>query len=301
MKRSRKLVTAAEAAQLVGDGDLIAIGGIHAHSGPTAIIHELIRAGRRDLTVLPNVSAGLPVDLLIAAGAVREVYACYIGLEHQGLAPAFRSAAETGTLAVRDVDEPFVVYGLKAASANLPFMPLPRGHRATDTSRINPDDYRLVKDPATGLEHVAVPAVRPRVGLIHAPVCDVYGNVHLPGPVFHDDLIAKASEQVIVTTDRIVETPQGLDGRWVSIPGFFVTAVVQAPFAAHPTSSAGLYHSDEQHLQEYARGDPAAYLERFVHGVHDHLGYLEQVGLRRLTSLLVDQAHHLAGTGRNEA
>jgi glutaconate CoA-transferase subunit A len=289
--RTSKLATPAEAAALVADGDVVAIGGIHAHSGPVAIVRELIRAGRRDLTLLPNVSAGLPADLLIAGGCVSRIYCCYMGLEHKGLAPAFRRAAEAGTIEVRDVDEPFTVYALKAASANLPFMALPHGHRATQTMELNPDDYRLVRDPFTGEEHVCIPQVQPDVGLIHAAACDPYGNVHIPGAIFHDDLVAKASKRVIVTTDRVVPHEVAkADPRWTTIPGLFVTAVVPLPYAAHPTSSQGNYGYDEAHIEEYRDADPGAYLERYVLGVADHHEYLEQVGLRRLASLQLGAA-----------
>lgn len=289
--RTSKLATAAEAAALVADGDVVAIGGIHAHSGPAAISRELVRAGRRDLALLPNVSAGFPADLLIAGGCVSRIYCCYMGLEHKGLAPAFRRAAQAGELEVRDVDEPFTVYALKAASANLPFMALPHGHRATQTMELNPEDYRLVRDPWSGDEHVAVPQIRPDVGLIHAPACDAFGNVHIPGAIFHDDLIAKASKRVIVTTDRIVspETVKA-DHRWTTIPGFFVDAVVPLPYAAHPTSSQGLYRYDEAHIEEYRDADPQEYLDRYVLGVSDQEEYLERVGLRRLVSLHVGAA-----------
>ena len=60
MNRRSKVIDVASAADLVSDGDLVAIGGIHAHAAPMPIIRELARAGRRNLRLLPNVSATSP-------------------------------------------------------------------------------------------------------------------------------------------------------------------------------------------------------------------------------------------------
>jgi glutaconate CoA-transferase, subunit A len=295
VERRSKLTTASEAAALVGDGATVAVGGMHSHAGPMPIVRELIRQGTKDLTLVPNVSAGLPADLLIAGGGVRRVYACYIGLEQHGLAPAFRRAAERGRIEIRDVDEPFLVYALKAGSANLPFMPLPHGHRATQTMELNPESYRLVQDPFSGYEYVAIPALQPDVGIIHAQAADPHGNVFIDGPLYQDDLIAKASQTVIVTTDELVHPRLDLDGRAVSIPGFLVDAVVPLPFAAHPTSSHRRYLADHDQLAAYANNGPAPYVRRFVLDVDDHQAYLEAIGAPRLADLVTPTE---AGTER---
>src|SRR6266850_7107299 len=172
-ERTSKLVSLHSAIAAVKDGSSVAIGGIHAHNGPMAAIRELIRQGKRDLTLIPNVSAGLPVDILIGAGCVSTVYATYVGLEHLGLAPQFRQAAESGSIEIKDVCEPFTVYGMKAGAASLPFMPFPKGHDAFDNAAVN-SDYKRVIDPYTGDEVLVVPPLRPDVGLIHVPKCDCY-------------------------------------------------------------------------------------------------------------------------------
>lgn len=299
MSRRSKIIDVATAAGLVSDGDLVAIGGIHAHAAPMPIIRELARIGRRDLRLLPNVSAGLPVEVLVAAGAVAEVYTAYVGMEDFGLAPAFRAAAESSEITVHDVDEPFTIYGLKAAAANLPFMPLPRGHEATSTRTLSPDLFRTVVDPYSGREHVTVPAMRPDVGIVHAPRCDRYGNVFLDGPVYQDDLILRASKTAIVVTDEIVPDDYATSGRHkqVTVPSFMVSAVVALPFAAHPTSSAGHYGRDEQMLEEYVRS-PGDWMATYVREPRDHRDYLERVGVQRLLSTLrVDPNAHLGGNG----
>src|SRR5688500_13259587 len=89
--RKTRLTDVHTAVSRVEDGMTVAIGGFINSSHPMMVVRELIRGGRRNLTVVGAASAGLEVDLLIAAGVARKVVAPYVGAE--GLAaigPAFR-------------------------------------------------------------------------------------------------------------------------------------------------------------------------------------------------------------------
>lgn len=273
--RTSKLRSLEEAAALIPDGASLGLGGIHAHNGPMAMIRQLIRRGTRDLTLIPNVSVGLSAELLIAAGHVKRIYASYVGLEHHGLAPAFRRAGEQGTIEIRDVDEPFSVYSMRAGAATLPFMPFPFGHEAIDVVRLNPDDFRIVVDPFTGRDVVVVRPLNPDFGLIHVPRADAYGNVQIDGSVVQDDLIARCSSHVIVTAEEIVGVEVAeADPKRTAIPGFFVDTVVHVPGGAHPTSCHGLYPTDEAHLDLYTELGPDAYLEQWLRAPADEAAYL---------------------------
>lgn len=286
-QRASKLRTVEEAAALVGDGASLGLGGIHAHNGPMAVIRELIRREVKRLTLIPNVSVGLPCELLVAAGSVERVYASYVGLEHHGLAPAFRRAGEEGTIEVHDVDEPFSVYAMRAGAAALPFMPFPYGHDAVDVVRLNPDDYRRTTDPFTGEEVIVVRPLNPDFGLIHVPRADEFGNLHIEGSVVQDVLIAKASTHVIATAEEIVPVEHTMrEPKATTIPGFLVDTVVHAPFGAHPTSCHGRYRTDEDHIEEYKRLGPDRYLSEWVRDHRTHDEYIEKLGARRAIGLL---------------
>jgi glutaconate CoA-transferase subunit A len=286
-ERTSKLRTLAEAGGLIGDGASLGLGGIHAHNGPMALIRELIRRGTSDLTLIPNVSVGLPAELLIAAGLVKRIYASYVGLEHHGLAPAFRRAGEDGTIEIHDVDEPFSVYSMRAGAATLPFMPFPYGHDAVDVVRLNPEDYRRTTDPFTGEEVVVVRPLNPDFGLIHVPRADAYGNLQIIGSVVQDVLIAKSSTHVIATAEEIVPVEETQrDPKATTIPGFLVDTVVHVPFGAHPTSCHGRYSTDEEHVSSYPEMGAEEYLARWVRDAPTHDAYLEQVGAAKIVSLL---------------
>jgi glutaconate CoA-transferase, subunit A len=284
--RRSKLRTLQEAAALIGDGASLGLGGIHAHNGAMALIREIIRRGPRDLTLIPNVSVGLPADLLIASGQVKRIYASYVGLEHHGLAPAFRAAGQNGTIEIHDVDEPFSVYSMRAGAASLPFMPFPFGHEAIDVVRLNTEDYATVTDPFTGRDTIVVRPLNPDFGLIHVPRADAYGNLQIDGNVVQDSLIARSSTHVIATAEEIVPASETeRDPKRTAIAGFFVDTVVHVPYGAHPTSCHGRYDADEDHIELYKELGAERYLAEWVHERPEHTDYLEKVGVPRLGEL----------------
>jgi glutaconate CoA-transferase, subunit A len=87
----------AQAAKLVHDGDLIALGG-HTRQAPMALIRELIRQGRRHLGLITVPTGGFNVDLAVGAGLVDRLHFAQVGLEEYGMAPQFRAAVQAGRL-----------------------------------------------------------------------------------------------------------------------------------------------------------------------------------------------------------
>lgn len=292
--RKSKVATLGDAAALIGDGSSLALGGIHLHNGPMALIRELVRGGREDLTLIPNVSVGMPAELLIAAGAVKRIYASYVGLEHHGLAPAFRKAGQEGTIEVHDIDEPGSVYAMRAAAASLPFMPFPPGHKAVDVTRLNPDDYKVTTDPFTGEDVVVVRPLMADFGLIHVPQADQFGNVQLEGAAVQDVIIAKSARHVIATAEKVVpvEVTKRAPEK-TQIAGFFVDTVVHAPFGAHPTSSHGRYYGDEDHVEIYKELGPDRYIEEWVKACPTEAEWADKVGGARIVGLMEGMANNV--------
>jgi glutaconate CoA-transferase subunit A len=84
-----------EAAILVKDGDLVALGG-HTRAAPMAMIRELIRQGRRRLGLVTVPTGGLNVDLAAGAKVADRLHFAQVGLEEYGMAPHFRAAVQQG-------------------------------------------------------------------------------------------------------------------------------------------------------------------------------------------------------------
>jgi glutaconate CoA-transferase subunit A len=253
-----------------------------------ALVRELVRQGRRDLHVVGS-AHGIDVDLLVAAGAIAVCEESYVGFEQDfGLAPAFRRAAERGEIDVRESCCDTILTQLRAAEMGLPFLPV-RGVKGSDVRRLHPE-YGEVACPFTGETLVAVPPLLLDVALVHAPVGDGRGNLHLEQPYVLDERFAAASRNVIATVDRIASTEEvALAG--ITVPGHLVAAVAEVPYGAHPTSCYPGYAYDRGHLAEYVRaateGDDelAAYLDRYVTGTPTEEAYRKVVGEDRLAAL----------------
>jgi glutaconate CoA-transferase, subunit A len=288
--RRSKVCPLAEAARLVTDGASLLVAGAHFNNVAMALVRQVIRQGTRDLELIPTPSAGLWVDMLIAAGAVRKLHVSYIGLEFVGMAPNFRRAAEAGQIEISEEDEPTIFHGLRAAASGLPFAALPPIHLLTDLPRVNPSVYREITDPFTGRPAIAVPPLAPDVALIHVARCDPYGNAVSLGGLHMEDVIGKASKRVIVSAEELV-APEEISGQPTAtvLPGYLVAAVVHAPYGVHPGTCPGHYGYDRAHLEHYAALAQAdrtgEYLDEYVHGPRDHFAYLDKIGVERLLSL----------------
>ncbi len=291
-ERTSKLTLIADALPRIADGSRIIVAGAHFNNVPMALVRQLIRQKVRDLELVPTPSAGLWVDMLVAAGAVAKVHVSYIGLEFLGLAPNFRKAAESKSIDLIESDEPTIFMGLRAAASGLPFTALPPVHKMTDLPRVNPDIYKETQDPFTGETVIAIPPIAPDIALLHFARADVYGNCVSLGGRHMEDVIAKASKRTIISADEIVG-PDEIAGAPLNttLPGVLVEAVVHAPYGVYPGTCPGLYGYDRAHLDEYydlaRQGRTGEYLDQYVHGAEDDSVLLDAVGETRLAALAI--------------
>lgn len=291
-QRTQVIQSLTEAATSIGPGTVIGIGGTVTAAHPMALVRAIANARIQDLTVV-SPTAGLDVDLLIAAGCVRKLITSYVGAEGAApVGPNFRAAAEAGTIEVADVDEAHCILGLRAAAQGLPFLPW-LGGVGTSLPTLNPSLVEF-SDPIAGQRLLAVPAMRLDVAIIFAEIADAYGNVQFAGTGYADPVIASAADRVIVQVERVVDNAvirRAPERTWF----WRDTRVVQAAWGTHPYSSS-VIAADWEHLSDYAeasalaaRGERVeldAYMERFVYEPSDHAGYLEAVGIRRIAELV---------------
>jgi glutaconate CoA-transferase subunit A len=285
---SSKLVALDRAAVLVRDGAVVALGGGLSARLPMALVRQLIRQGRRGLHVVGS-AHGIDVDLLVAAGVIAVCEESYVGFEQDlGLAPAFRRAAESGTIEVRESCCATILMQLRAAEFGLPFLPV-RGIRGSDIRRLHPE-YGEVRCPFTGETLIAVPPLRPDVALLHALLADRRGNLHLEQPYVLDERFAAASRLVVATAERIVGTEE-VAAAGITIPGYLVAAVSEVPFGAHPSSCYPAYAYDRPHLAGYVQAATAggeelvSYFARFIMGAPTEEAYRKVVGEQQLAAL----------------
>jgi glutaconate CoA-transferase, subunit A len=269
-------------ASLVHDRDTLVIEGF-THLICFAAAHEIIRQGRRELT-LCRLTPDVIYDQMIAAGCARKLVFSWAGNPGAGSLHAFRRAAEgkdgAAPLELEEYSHFGMVARFSAGAAKLPFWPL-RNYMGTDLPRANPQ-IRSVVCPFTGEELAAVPALNPDVTIVHAQRADAAGNTQIWGLLGVQKEAAFASKRVIVVVEELVdEEVIRSDPNRTIIPGTIVDAVVVEAWGAHPSYAQGFYDRDNEFYVgwEAISRDPAAlarYLDEWVHGVRDRTEYVEK-------------------------
>lgn len=287
-----------EAVSLIKDGDVIGIGGFATTGKPMALVRELVRSGKRNLTVVAS-PASIDADLLISCGRVNKLVCAYVGAEAMSPLLPFHSNRCGRSFAMEEVDLGSLIYMLKARIMRLPFL-ISRGPVGTSLPQLNPN-YRWIEDPFGGPPVIAVPALKIDVALLHAAQADRYGNVQHKGAVFLDPLIARAADKVIVQVEKLISNEEIKHSpAETSLPAGLVNSVSVVPYGAHPCASQNYYRADEMHFKEYVRagkgyltGEEAEfnnYLKKYITGVPDHAGYMEAVSFKRVMSLGLEEA-----------
>ena len=237
-----EIVSLADAVrELVGDGQTVALEGF-THLIPHAAGHEVIRQGRRELTLI-RMTPDLVYDQLIGAGCARKLVFSWGGNPGVGSLHRLRDAVERGwpvPLELEEHSHAGMAAAYAAGAANLPFGML-RGYEGTDL----PPRTRVarVTCPFTGEMLAAVRALRPDVGIIHAQQADRAGNVQLWGIAGVQKETVLASARSIVTVEEIVDELEPRPGA-VVLPAWVIDAVALAPGGAHPSYAHGYYDRD---------------------------------------------------------
>jgi glutaconate CoA-transferase subunit A len=201
---------------------------------------------------------------------------------------------EAGELEIVDYPELLAWDRFRASQDGLTFWPT--AHLGgTDLLKVNPD-IKEFPCPLTGRRLWALPPAAPDVVVLHVLMADPYGNCTFPArrllPQSLDIQLSRSCDTVIVTAEKIVST-EAIKRRphLTEIPAFRVSAVVEAPWGAHPCPVLGFSRADDEHFSEYVSASHSEagfedYLSRYVTGVPDHVAYLERVGTSRLLHLL---------------
>ena len=278
----------------VHDGMVVAFEGF-GHLIPFAAAHEVIRQGRRDLTVC-RMTPDLVSDQLIAAGCVTRLVASFFASGSAGSLHEVRRRIERADPEPLEVEE-YSHYGMvcryQAGAADLPFFPL-RSYAGSDLPRLNPK-IRKARDPYGGPDVYVVPPLKPDVTVLHAQRADRLGNVQMWGIVGAQQEAAYAAHRVIVTVEEIVgEDVVRADPNRTLLPAHAVDAVVHCPGGAHPSYAQGHYERDNAFYRDWTpisrdRAAVLAWLEEWVHGVPDRAAYLDRLGAERRAALSADR------------
>src|SRR5215467_5305823 len=190
-----KTVSVAEAVSLIPDGATLMIGGFMGVGTPECLIDELVRQGKRNLTVIANDTAlpGRGIGKLVSAGLVAKTIASHIGLN-----PETQQQMIAGKMAVDLVPQGTLIERIRAGGFGLGGILTPTGVGTV----VEDGKQRIQMD---GKSYLLETALRADFALVHAFLADYIGNLSyaLTARNFNP-VMAMAADVVIVTAEHIV-------------------------------------------------------------------------------------------------
>jgi acetate CoA/acetoacetate CoA-transferase alpha subunit len=190
-----KTISLERAVEMIPDGSSVMIGGFMAVGTPEALIDELVRQGKRNLTVIANDNAmpGRGIGKLISAGLVAKTIASHIGLN-----PETQKRMIAGTLEVELVPQGTLIERIRAGGYGLGGILTPTGIGTT----VEIGKHKIA---LAGKDYLVEPALRADFALVSAFLADYLGNLaySLTARNFNP-IIAMAANTVIAAADNIV-------------------------------------------------------------------------------------------------
>jgi acetate CoA/acetoacetate CoA-transferase alpha subunit len=190
-----KTIHLQDAVAMIPEGATLMIGGFMAVGSPERVIDELVRQGKRNLTVIANDTAlpGRGIGKLVSAGLVSKMIASHIGLN-----PETQQQMIAGKMAVDLVPQGTLIERIRAGGFGLGGILTPTG-----VGTVVEEGKRRIDVDGKG--YLLETALRADFALVHAFLADYLGNLSyaLTARNFNP-VMAMAADTVIVTAEHIV-------------------------------------------------------------------------------------------------
>jgi len=184
-----------DAVAMIPEGSTLMIGGFMAVGTPERLIDELVRQGKRNLTVIANDNAmpGRGIGKLVDAGLVGRTIASHIGLN-----PETQRQMIGGKMAVDLVPQGTLVERIRAGGSGLGGILTPTG-----VGTVVEEGKQRIE--IKGKTYLLETALRADFALINAFLADYVGNLSyaLTARNFNP-VMAMAADITIATADNIV-------------------------------------------------------------------------------------------------
>ncbi|HVL07686.1 MAG TPA: 3-oxoacid CoA-transferase subunit A, partial [Burkholderiaceae bacterium] len=184
-----------EAVAMIPDGASVMVGGFMGVGTPEHLMDELVRQGKRDLTVIGNDTAapGRGIGKLVSANAMRKAIVSHIGLN-----PETQKKMIAGEMEVDLVPQGSLIERIRAAGYGL-------GGVLTPTGGGTLAEEGKRKLEVDGKQYLLETPLRADFALMEAFLCDYYGNlVYALTARNFNPVIAMAAQTVIVDAAHIV-------------------------------------------------------------------------------------------------
>ncbi len=194
-----KTVSVQDAVALIPDGASLMIGGFMAVGSPERVIDELVRQGKRNLTVIANDTAkpGAGIGKLIDKGQVSRLIASHIGLN-----PETQKQMIAGKIEVELVPQGTLIERVRAGGSGIGGVLTPTG-----VGTLVEEGKQRIE--VNGKSYLLETALEADFALVHAFLADYSGNLSyaLTARNFNP-VMAMAGKTTIVTVEHVV--PIGL-------------------------------------------------------------------------------------------
>ncbi len=210
-----KRISISEAAAMIKDGSTIMIGGFLGAGSANKIIEEIVKQGKKDLTIICNdTSYGeFGSGYLVANNCVKKVIASHIGTN-----PVTGEKMISGEMEVQLIPQGTLAEQIRCGGAGI-------GGFLTTTGLGTIVEEGKQKLTVDGKEYLLEKPIRADVALLGASVCDKFGNLVYRGTSQNfNPLMATAADLVIAEVKEEVEeiAPEN-----VKTPYLFVDYIVK--------------------------------------------------------------------------
>jgi acetate CoA/acetoacetate CoA-transferase alpha subunit len=190
-----RTITLEDAVARIPDGASLMVGGFMGVGTPERVVDELVRQGKRDLTVIGNDTAlpGIGIGKLVSANLARKVIASHIGLN-----PETQKKMLAGEMEVELVPQGTLIERIRAAGYGLGGILTPTG-----VGTVVEEGKRKIE--VDGREYLLEVPLRADFALVQAFLADYLGNLTyaLTARNFNP-VIVMAASTVIVDAEHIV-------------------------------------------------------------------------------------------------
>ena len=210
-----KQITIDQAVEMIKDGQTVMIGGFLAVGSANRIIEAMVKAGKKDLTIICNDTAYPEIGsgLLVASGCVKKCIVSHIGTN-----PITEQKMKAGEIEVELVPQGTLAERISIGGAGI-------GGFLTTTGLGTLAEEGKRKIEVEGKEYLLELPLRADVALIGASVADKYGNLIYRGTSQNfNPMMATAADLVIAEAKESVEN---LAPEAIKTPYLFVDYIVR--------------------------------------------------------------------------
>lgn len=210
-----KQITIDQAVEMIKDGQTVMIGGFLAVGSANRIIEAMVKAGKKDLTIICNDTAYPEIGsgLLVASGCVKKCIVSHIGTN-----PITEQKMKAGEIEVELVPQGTLAERIRIGGAGI-------GGFLTTTGLGTLAEEGKRKIEVEGKEYLLELPLRADVALIGASVADKYGNLIYRGTSQNfNPMMATAANLVIAEAKESVEN---LAPEAIKTPYLFVDYIVR--------------------------------------------------------------------------